>query len=89
MSAFDLDKQIDQILEQKKQTAAAVLDENSNGTSNMGGEPQKLSIFQLLRAIIPTSAAGNSNASSTSQDGMKQTSLLQFSQSLSQQHSSS
>lgn len=84
MSAFDLDKQIDSLIEQKKQTAAAVLgDDTENAANAGGGEPKKFSIFQMLKAVLPGAVAANKNGAgggSSSNDGMKQTSLLQFSQ---------
>lgn len=53
MAAFDLDKQIDDLLEQKKITSDAVLthDGNQERTSSAIDAP-KISIFQLLRSIL-------------------------------------
>eukprot|EP00977_Amphora_coffeiformis_P001275 scaffold261_cov170-Amphora_coffeaeformis.AAC.23 len=70
LRAFDLDEQIDSMIEQKKQTAAAVL---SHGASAGSGEQQsgpRLSIFQMLKSILPAK----------NDDGLTQTSMLKFSQ---------
>lgn len=72
MSAFDLDASIDSILEQKRQTAAAVL-ENSGGASLAAAAP-KLSIMSMLRTILP----GPNGLGSS--DRMTQTSILNYSQ---------
>jgi len=82
MSAFELDKQIDSLLEQKKQTAAAVLGDDSENcnSSNASHAAPRLSIFQMLKAILPN-AKGDVGCRNH-QDGMKQLSLLQFSQPL-------
>ena len=49
MIAFDLDKQIDQILEQKTNTTNAVLADGD--VENQGSAP-KISIFQLLKSVL-------------------------------------
>jgi superfamily II DNA or RNA helicase len=54
MTAFDLDKQIDSIIEQKSKTAATVLSTTMTGSSSDAtSEGPKLSIFQLIKAILP------------------------------------
>ena len=65
---FELDKQIDSMLEQKKQMAAAVLADGPGTKSDSAAAP-KLSIFQMLKSILPES-----------NPRMRQTSILQFSQ---------
>jgi len=83
ISAFELDKHIDAQLGIKKQTATTVLvgggkedDDNENG--NKSEQVAKVSIFQMLRTLLPR-GSGSSNG------GMKQTSILQFSQPASQE----
>ena len=66
MSAFELDQQIDTLLEQKSQTTNAVLSSNSS-TGNSSAP--KLSIFQMLQKVLPSHV-----------DGLRQTSMPQFSQ---------
>lgn len=70
MTAFDLDRQIDTMLEQKAKTSTAVLsrDEDPEGS----GEAPRLSIFQMLKSILPTL--------SVEPNGLKQTSILSYSQ---------
>lgn len=55
MSAFDLDKQIDAMLEVKSQTANAVLIEGA-APNQQQSEAPKLSIFQMLGKLLPASA---------------------------------
>lgn len=73
ISAFDLDRHIDSMLEQKKQTAAAVLD----GSAEAFDDVPKKSILQTLQEVLPRIAKNDCTASN---DGMKQTSMLQFTQ---------
>ena len=70
LRAFDLDEQIDGMIEQKKLTAAAVLTQGASAGSGDQQSAPRLSIFQMLKSILPA----NSN------DGLTQTSILQFSQ---------
>lgn len=49
MVAFDLDKQIDQILEQKTITTNAVL---ADGDVESQGSAPKISVFQLLKSVL-------------------------------------
>ena len=49
MVAFDLDKQIDQILEQKTNTTNAVL---ADGDAENQVSAPKISIFQLLKSVL-------------------------------------
>lgn len=56
MSAFELDEQIDSMLESKAQTAQAVLAvSNTNNSSDSAADPAlaKLSIFKLLQSVLP------------------------------------
>jgi SNF2 family DNA or RNA helicase len=53
MVAFDLDKQIDQILEQKTNTTNAVL---ADGDVENQGLAPKISIFQLLKSVLSKAA---------------------------------
>lgn len=73
MSAFDLDKQIDSMLETKSKTANAVLVEGADSQQQQSDAP-KLSIFQMLKAILPENGGG----------GLRQQSILPFSQNASQ-----
>ncbi|VEU38183.1 unnamed protein product [Pseudo-nitzschia multistriata] len=50
--SFDLDKQIDGMLESKSQTANAVLDKNGNQSSTTGGGGGKISITQLVHKFV-------------------------------------
>lgn len=50
ISAFDLDEQIDQLLQSKKQTSDAVL--SGNGSQDLGGM-QRISILKLLEKVLP------------------------------------
>jgi hypothetical protein len=94
ISAWDLDDQIDAMLEQKKLNAAAVLEERQAAaspgrekpsSSSLSADPvAKLSIFRMLRTVLPPHRSGGTAAassSSSSQPSLKQTSILQFSQS--------
>jgi SNF2 family DNA or RNA helicase len=65
--AFDIDEQIDEMIEQKKQTSAAVLMDGDGSTAERQSAP-RLSIFQMLKSILPAN------------QGLTQTSILQFSQ---------
>ena len=69
LRAFDLDMQIDSILEQKKQTTAAVLTNTNAASSESSQSAPRLSIFQMLKSVLPEKS-----------DGLTQTSILQFSQ---------
>mmetsp|Transcript_2223 Transcript_2223/g.4745 ORF Transcript_2223/g.4745 Transcript_2223/m.4745 type:complete len:203 (+) Transcript_2223:3-611(+) len=51
--SFDLDKQIDQMLESKKQTANAVLGRSGNqGAASNGASARKISINQLVHKFV-------------------------------------
>ena len=55
MRSFDLDEQIDILIEEKKQTSLAVVDRKSNYDSpshHMAKAAPKISIFQLVNSII-------------------------------------
>ena len=75
MSAFELDSQIDSMIESKSQTSSAVLssktidDENNDGAPTADPNVAKLSIMNLLQSLLPSKP-----------NGLKQTSILQFSQ---------
>jgi len=60
VTAFDVDKQIDTVLESKADTANAVLDQDHNSSSD-GCKSPKLSIFQLIKAIIPEGQGNSTN----------------------------
>lgn len=53
MVAFDLDEQIDSVLEQKSQNSNAVLAQSQDGNSAASAPAPKISIFQLLRTVLP------------------------------------
>jgi hypothetical protein len=52
ISAFELDEQIDQLIQSKKQTADAVLAGDEEGKEG-GGGMQRISILKLLEKILP------------------------------------
>ena len=52
MAAFDLDKQIDDLLAQKKLTSDAVLTINKEHAAACNDGAPKLSILQLLRSVL-------------------------------------
>jgi len=82
ISSFELDKQIDRMLAAKQQTSTTVLDRNTKGDGENpeNNEGTKLSIFQMLKGILP-----NSVGARTKDDrGMIQTDILRFTQSPSQ-----
>lgn len=49
MTAFDLDKQIDAVLEQKQNTCSVVLKE---GEEYLSASAPKISVFALLKTIL-------------------------------------
>jgi len=49
MVAFDLDKQIDSVLEQKTNTCSVVL---KDGQDNASGSAPKISVFALLKTLM-------------------------------------
>ena len=57
MVAFDLDKQIDGILEQKKTSSNIVLAEGDDDDDDDAKQSPKLSIFRLLKSVLHTEAA--------------------------------
>lgn len=81
ISSFELDSQIDAMLEQKSQTSLAVLNDDAIGDKVSSAAP-KLSILKMLKALLPTPASNHhpSPSSSNASTGLYQTSLLQFSQ---------
>ena len=57
---FDVDKQIDDLIEQKQSTSNAVVDTRRTGkTSNEAKVAPKLSLFQLVRSIIKDNSQGS------------------------------
>lgn len=65
MAAFDIDKQIDDLLEQKKKTSETVLtktDSKKDSVPSSRGAP-KISITQLLKSILVPHVAGSKSAS--------------------------
>jgi len=75
VSAFELDAQIDAMLDQKSQTASAVLNKQQQTTSTAdanNNNTAKLSILKLLSSVLPNEHGA---------DGLKQTTMLQYSQS--------
>ena len=73
MSAFELDQQIDKLLQQKSQTANTVLSTTSSNNVHAAAPP-KLSIFQLLQKVLPTYSGASSGG------GLTQTSMVDFTQ---------
>ncbi|GKY97016.1 hypothetical protein MPSEU_000660400 [Mayamaea pseudoterrestris] len=83
VSAFDLDRQIDALLEQKNNTSNVVLAAQENESETNGStDAPRISIFQMLRSILPGpgGGGGDSHTSVSEYDGFRQTSLLEFSQ---------
>jgi SNF2 family DNA or RNA helicase len=74
MTAFELDKQIDDMLESKNQTSSTVLSTQMSSAGNPTVSAPKLSIFKLLNSILPSSKE------SLPSHKYKQTSILQYSQ---------
>ena len=81
VSAFDLDKQIDAMLEQKNNTSNTVLTEGE--CASLNAEAPRINIFQMLRSILP-GPGGNVAAVASEMDSMRQTSMLEFSQKVSE-----
>lgn len=72
MTAFDLDKQIDAMIQHKSAIAATVLANKGSDNPEASSEAAKLSIQQLVKSILPPAPQR--------QDGLNQTSILTFSQ---------
>jgi SNF2 family DNA or RNA helicase len=90
MTAFELDKQIDSLIESKARTAVAVLSSKESSTGADGKDPDssnfvsgeaKLSIFKLLQSVLPP-VKKNTLSHSTHGKGsnLTQASILQYSQ---------
>jgi cytidylate kinase len=64
MRAFDIDKQIDEMIEQKNNNSHAVVDGrvSSNNSSNV----TKISIFQLVASLVPKVEATSVETSTSS-----------------------
>lgn len=77
LSAFELDKQMDAMIQHKDQTAKSVLDSSaapgpaSSSWVTAGAPAPKISIDQLLKSLIPDNSANGR---------LVQTSMLKFSQ---------
>ena len=72
ISAFELDAQIDAMLESKAQTAQAVLTSTCASTSNGNNEVvdpalAKLSIFKLLQSLLPPPSSASDGGTLTKQ----------------------
>jgi hypothetical protein len=81
VSAFELDQQIDAMLEQKNNTSNVVLADAADESTST--DAPRISIFQMLRSILPGGggAVDNGKRQPVEQsDGMRQTSMLEFSQ---------
>jgi hypothetical protein len=83
MSAFEMDKQIDGMLEQKSQTTNTVLMNGQIGKSGNNGisaPAPKLSIFQLVKTILPDQSKSHSgpNASQVPEGCLSQTSMNDY-----------
>jgi SNF2 family DNA or RNA helicase len=63
MMAFDLDKQIDQLLEQKSSTTRAVLADGIDDANPKGAN--KISIFQLLKSVLSNTTTSSQPPSNT------------------------
>lgn len=76
VTAFDVDKQIDAVLESKTDTASAVLDQDYKQATSKGQKSQKISIFQLIKQILPGATRGGATGSCMQEGGrMSQTSM--------------
>jgi len=69
MRAFDIDTQIDEIIEKKKQNSHAVVD-GTWSNNNMNSNAAKISIFQLVASIVPkiTTTLPEGNPSSSNNE---------------------
>ncbi len=56
MRAFEIDKQIDEMIEHKKNNSHAVVD--GRAPSNSSNHAAKISIFQLVASLVPKSEEG-------------------------------
>ena len=72
MSAFELDKQIDEMIESKSQTSSTVLSEQSTGASSSSSvtHTPKLSILKMVQSFL--------SGQSSSSDGYKQATLPDY-----------
>lgn len=52
MRSFELDRQIDQVLASKDQTAKAVLNKESAASGAVAGPPAKISIVKLAQSFL-------------------------------------
>jgi hypothetical protein len=52
MTAFDLDQQIDSLLEQKNKTSNTVLVDQDDESDTKMSEAPKISIFQMLKSLL-------------------------------------
>ena len=78
VTAFDVDKQIDAVLESKTDTASAVLDQDYKTAQSSGSkQSHKISIFQLIKKILPGATPGSSTGSCVQEGGryLSQTSI--------------
>lgn len=65
MTAFDLDRQIDSLLEQKSKTSNTVLsDQNDENNDTRMAEAPKISIFQMLKSLLGNRQAPSSTITS-------------------------
>ena len=83
MSAFELDKQIDEMIESKSQTSTTVLSEQSTtGTSSSSNAAPKLSILKMVHSFLSSSQAAvstsTSSSSGTGGGGYKQSTLPDY-----------
>jgi hypothetical protein len=71
MCAFELDKQIDTMLEKKNMTSSTVLSSKATTNNDAEDNTPKLSIMKLLQSVLPPP---------DKKGGLKQTSILNYSQ---------
>jgi SNF2 family DNA or RNA helicase len=72
MSAFELDKQIDEMIESKSQTSTTVLSEQSTAAGHNNTMP-KLSILKMVHSFL-----SNQSSASTNNAGLKQATLPEY-----------
>lgn len=76
MSAFELDKQIDEMIESKSQTSSTVLSESSATNGNNSNPVPKLSILKMVHNFL--SSSNNNQSSASSGNGLKQATLQEY-----------
>lgn len=76
LTAFDLDRQIDEMIEQKSQTSSAVLTE----AVDKSRDAPKINIFKLLEKLLNSKTIVTSPSTTSPDSKYRQTSIVEFSQ---------